>query len=61
MYLFQDPTNALKRRKAGGNRKKSYTEGWVEFADKRIAKRVAISLNNTNIGTSLLSHIETKF
>lgn len=53
VYLApEDPTIALKRKKAGGNRKKNYTEGWVEFADKRIARRVAISLNNTNIGGS---------
>eukprot|EP01102_Stenamoeba_stenopodia_P018389 TRINITY_DN6734_c0_g1_i1.p1 TRINITY_DN6734_c0_g1~~TRINITY_DN6734_c0_g1_i1.p1 ORF type:complete len:248 (-),score=60.70 TRINITY_DN6734_c0_g1_i1:40-699(-) len=53
VYLApEDPNIALKRKKAGGNRKKNFTEGWVEFADKRIAKRVAYSLNNTNIGGS---------
>ncbi|CAH6807223.1 Abt1 [Phodopus roborovskii] len=29
---------------------KDYTEGWVEFRDKRIAKRVAASLHNTPMG-----------
>ncbi|KAJ8322231.1 hypothetical protein KUTeg_000702 [Tegillarca granosa] len=27
-----------------------FTEGWVEFQDKRIAKSVALALNNTNVG-----------
>ncbi|XP_045407944.1 activator of basal transcription 1 isoform X2 [Lemur catta] len=29
---------------------KDYTEGWVEFRDKRVAKRVAASLHNTPMG-----------
>lgn len=29
---------------------KKFTEGWVEFADKRIAKRVAVMLNGQKIG-----------
>lgn len=35
-----------KKKKAGSN-SSSFTEGWVEFRDKRIAKRVAASLHNT--------------
>lgn len=27
-----------------------FSEGWIEFSDKRIAKRVALSLNNTQVG-----------
>ena len=36
----------------GPNTKKgrSFTEGWVEFSDKRKAKMVALKLNNTTIG-----------
>lgn len=34
----------------GGNRKAMYTEGWIEFTRKKVAKRVAESLNNTPIG-----------
>lgn len=30
---------------------KDYTEGWVEFRDKRVAKRVAASLHNTPMGS----------
>lgn len=29
---------------------KNYTEGWVEFEDKRMAKRVALAINGTQIG-----------
>lgn len=29
---------------------KNFVEGWVEFEDKRIAKRVALALNNKQIG-----------
>ena len=36
--------------KGGGNKKRNYTEGWVEFLDKRVAKAVAMALNNAHIG-----------
>lgn len=40
---------------AGGKKRskysKDYTEGWVEFRDKRVAKRVAASLHNTPMGS----------
>ena len=39
-----------RRQKFRGNKKRNYTEGWVEFLDKRIAKSVALALNNTPIG-----------
>lgn len=38
------------RKRAGGSRKLRYTEGWVEFMDRRVARRVAESLNATTIG-----------
>ena len=38
-----------KRVKSGGNKKKSFTEGWVEFADKKRAMRIARTLNNTQM------------
>ncbi len=34
----------------GGNKKGSFTEAWVEFERKKVAKRVAAALNNTRIG-----------
>jgi ESF2/ABP1 family protein len=40
----------MKRKKLGGNRKEKFTEGWVEFAKKSVAKRVALSLNNQAVG-----------
>ena len=35
---------------SGGNGSKQFVEGWIEYADKAIAKQVAQSLNNTPIG-----------
>ncbi|KAK3087226.1 hypothetical protein FSP39_003335 [Pinctada imbricata] len=37
-------------RAAHGKKGRSFTEGWVEFGDKRKAKMVAMKLNNTTIG-----------
>lgn len=51
IYLTpEDASAARKRKKFGGNTGKKFVDGWVEFANKKIAKRVALSLNNTNIG-----------
>ncbi|XP_039113267.1 activator of basal transcription 1 [Hyaena hyaena] len=58
--VFFQPEDGFVRRKkkaaaaAGGKKRpkysKDYTEGWVEFRDKRVAKRVAASLHNTPMG-----------
>jgi len=51
--IFLTPEDESKRRRRiqkGGNRKKNFTDGWVEFIDKRVAKHVAFSLNNTTMG-----------
>jgi ESF2/ABP1 family protein len=48
--INQDPELRTKRRQAGGNKRKNFTEGWVEFEDKNVAKIVTLSLNNTPIG-----------
>lgn len=51
IYLAAESQVARSGRvRAGGNKKKSYTEGWVEFDNKRRAKRIATMLNNTPIG-----------
>ena len=51
IYLVpEDGATFQFRKKKGGNRKRNFTEGWVEFLDKRIAKAVALSLNNTPMG-----------
>ncbi|KAF5523625.1 Pre-rRNA-processing protein ESF2 [Colletotrichum aenigma] len=46
----EDPAAHARRVKAGGNKKKSYTEGWVEFVRKRDAKAVCELLNARTIG-----------
>lgn len=46
----QDPHAHARRVKAGGNRKKMYTEGWVEFVKKKDAKAVCDLLNAQTIG-----------
>lgn len=46
----QDPAAHARRVRAGGNKKKMYTEGWVEFVRKRDAKRVCELLNAQTIG-----------
>ena len=48
--LSTDPLVAKRRRKFRKNRKRNYTEGWVEFTDKRVAKATAMVINNTQIG-----------
>ena len=41
LYLApEDSAARKKRKKAGGNTGKNFTEGWVEFEDKGVAKRV---------------------
>ena len=50
IYLAAEDTAARARRvRAGGNKKKNFTEGWVEFSNKRRAKRIASTLNNTPV------------
>ncbi|KAG6454918.1 pre-rRNA-processing protein esf2 [Manduca sexta] len=47
--IYLQPSN-----KQGEKRKRipnQFTEGWVEFQKKRVAKEVAAKLNNTKIGT----------
>eukprot|EP00928_Gymnodinium_smaydae_P015093 TRINITY_DN1552_c1_g2_i1.p1 TRINITY_DN1552_c1_g2~~TRINITY_DN1552_c1_g2_i1.p1 ORF type:complete len:250 (+),score=50.72 TRINITY_DN1552_c1_g2_i1:57-752(+) len=51
VYLApEDKTDRNRRKKTGGNRKLRYTEGWVEFLERKIAKRVAWTLNGTPVG-----------
>jgi ESF2/ABP1 family protein len=51
IYLVEeDKTHRKKRLNAGGNRKVNYTEGWIEFSRKKVAKRVAAALNTRKIG-----------
>eukprot|EP00271_Cylindrocystis_brebissonii_P004892 TRINITY_DN16813_c0_g1_i1.p1 TRINITY_DN16813_c0_g1~~TRINITY_DN16813_c0_g1_i1.p1 ORF type:complete len:421 (-),score=100.46 TRINITY_DN16813_c0_g1_i1:472-1734(-) len=51
VYLApEDASIRMRRKKAGGNSGKNFTEGWVEFARKKVAKRVAEMLNGEPIG-----------
>ncbi len=36
--MEEDQANRRARKKAGGNSGKRYTEGWVEFEDKKVAR-----------------------
>ena len=52
VYLVEEDKAARKRRRkaSGGSAQgKRYIEGWVEFAEKKVAKRVGMQLNNTPI------------
>ena len=56
IYLAEEDAQLRRRRKCnGGNGSKQFTEGWIEFGDKKIAKSVAESLNNSTMG-GLKSH-----
>ena len=46
----EDHSAYLKRKKSGGNKKKSFTDGWVEFVSKKEAKNAASFLNGNIIG-----------
>ncbi|TDZ54941.1 Pre-rRNA-processing protein ESF2 [Colletotrichum trifolii] len=46
----EDPAAHARRVKNGGNKKRSYTEGWVEFVRKRDAKAVCELLNARTVG-----------
>ncbi|XP_057992333.1 pre-rRNA-processing protein ESF2 isoform X2 [Hevea brasiliensis] len=51
IYLApEDPTARVNRKRAGGFRGQEFSEGWVEFTSKSIAKRVANMLNGEQIG-----------
>jgi len=48
--LVADPKRAHLRRKYTSTKKAHFTEGWVEFMDKRVARTVAEMLNGQPIG-----------
>ena len=51
IYLTpEDATEHDKRVKAGGQKKTIYKDGWIEFMEKKVAKRVCESLNGTPVG-----------
>jgi ESF2/ABP1 family protein len=46
----EDPLEHSRRVRAGGNKKRSFTEGWVEFVKKKDAKKAVDLLNAQTIG-----------
>ncbi|KAL2916298.1 RNA-binding ATPase activator esf2 [Polyrhizophydium stewartii] len=46
----EDAKTTARRKKYKHNRRQNYTEGWVEFLDKGVAKRTAALLNNNIMG-----------
>lgn len=47
----EDPKAYARRVRFGGNKKRNFDEGWVEFKSKKDAKLVVETLNTTTIGT----------
>jgi ESF2/ABP1 family protein len=46
----EDPSAHTRRVKSGGNKKRSFVDGWVEFVNKKEAKTVCELLNAQTIG-----------
>uniref|UniRef100_A0A8C5PEP6 Activator of basal transcription 1 n=1 Tax=Leptobrachium leishanense TaxID=445787 RepID=A0A8C5PEP6_9ANUR len=51
IFLQAEERFVRKKKKKAGSNARDFTEGWVEFRDKRVAKLVAASLNNMPMGT----------
>lgn len=57
--LFLKPEDSAiyhKRKKYGGNKKKNFTEGWIEFVNKKDAKLCAETLNANILGGKKTSY-----
>lgn len=51
IYLApEDPAAQVRRKRVGGFRGQEFSEGWVEFTKKSVAKKVAKMLNGEQIG-----------
>lgn len=51
LFLTPEPPTTYSRRlKSGGNKKRSFIDGWVEFASKKDAKICTQTLNGQSIG-----------
>ena len=46
----EDSKIAAKRKKYKRNKRVNYVEGWIEFGDKKVARKVSLLLNNNNMG-----------
>ncbi|XP_026879349.2 activator of basal transcription 1 [Electrophorus electricus] len=59
IFLQSEDRSIRRKKRKAGSRGSSFVEGWVEFRDKRIAKRVALSLHNTPIANRKRSHFNS--
>ncbi|WVZ13698.1 hypothetical protein V8G54_011264 [Vigna mungo] len=50
LFDFSGSATQVPSKRSRGSRDQEYSEGWVEFGDKRVAKRVANMLNGEQIG-----------
>ncbi|PON64350.1 Splicing factor-like protein [Parasponia andersonii] len=50
IYLAPENPVQPRRKRSGRFQEQGFSEGWVEFSDKRVAKRVADMLNGEQIG-----------
>jgi len=50
IHLTNEPVCSFTVKCPAHKKNRTFTEGWVEFRKKKLAKRVAFSLNNTQIG-----------
>ncbi|KAM6573303.1 hypothetical protein CsatA_017383 [Cannabis sativa] len=50
IYLTPENSAQVRRKRPGRYQDQAFSEGWVEFSDKRVAKRVADMLNGEQIG-----------
>lgn len=46
----EPPAQRARRLKHGGNRKRSYTEGWIEFSSRKHAQACADAINGQTVG-----------
>jgi len=49
-HIHVIPSCSTQRRKKAGDNRKVFSEGWVEFKDKYVAKQVAATLNGREMG-----------
>ena len=50
LAALSDASARKRRKKMGKNSGKNFTEGWIEFEDKRVAKQIAQMLNGQPMG-----------
>ncbi|XP_056279747.1 activator of basal transcription 1 isoform X1 [Pseudoliparis swirei] len=59
IFLQPEDSQLRWRKRRSGMKRCDFTEGWVEFRDKRVAKRVVLSLHNTPMGTRKRQHFSS--